>query len=510
MNSRTRKKRSSLLPKLLIGSLLTLIIFLVAGYFIAVRYYSKRYFMNTTINGIDCSNKTIEETITLLRRESDNYVLTIKQRGDVEEQIIGSDIDFTISFGNQLEDLMDSQSPYKWMTGFSKKINYEFSSMLSYDEKKLSAKMDELDCFNPAIAIEPVNAHLSDYTEEGYTIVEEVQGTKLKKKLAQRYIKEAISNFDETVDLEKAGCYVKPTVTSEDTVLQSLRDTMNLYTSTVLTYHFGDVTEVLDGSLIHTWLSVDENDQVVLDESKVKEYVDYIGKNYNSFGRKRKFKTSYNKTVTVVGGDYGWWLNRVAEKNEIIQAIYAGTQSVKQPNYYQTAQQYGSDDIGNTYVEINLTAQHLYYYKDGELIVESDFVSGNVSKNHATPVGTYGITYKERDATLVGEDYETPVKYWMPFNGSIGLHDANWRNEFGKDIYLKKGSHGCVNLPPKVAKKIYENISKGTAVVCYELPGTENYEVKNDKNDKNEKDKKDSNTNSSTDANKSNESSRND
>jgi uncharacterized protein YneF (UPF0154 family) len=496
MNSRTPQKRSSLSIKLLIGSFLTLIVLLVTGYFLAVKYYSNRYHKNTIINGIDCSNKTIEEAMKLLKYEADNYVLTIKERDDIDEQILGSDIDFTISFGNSLEDLMEEQSPFIWFTAFGKKAEYEFSSMVSYDEEKLEQKINELDAFNPTIYVEPENAHISDYTEDGFTIVEATQGTKLKKKKVTSYIKDAVSSFEETISLEELDCYAKPTVNSDDATLVTLCDTLNLYTSTVLTYHFGDVTEVLDGSIIHTWLSVDEDNQVVLDEEKVKDYVDYIGKNYNSFGRKRTFKTSYNKTITVSGGDYGWWLNRVAERQEIIEAIKSGTQAVKQPNYYQTAQQYGSDDIGNTYVEINLTAQHLFYYKDGVKIVESDFVSGNVAKGHATPVGTYGITYKEREATLVGEDYETPVQYWMPFNGNIGLHDADWRKDFGKDIFLTKGSHGCINLPPKVAKTIYENISKGTAVICYELPGTENYEVKDKKTKKDTKQEtKNDNTN---------------
>jgi lipoprotein-anchoring transpeptidase ErfK/SrfK len=153
-----------------------------------------------------------------------------------------------------------------------------------------------------------------------------------------------------------------------------------------------------------------------------------------------------------------------------------GVQVNREPVYFQKAQQYGDDDIGNTYVEVNLTAQHLFFYKDGKLVLESDYVSGNVSKGLGTPVGTYPIQYKDLDATLVGEDYETPVKYWMPFNKNIGLHDASWRKKFGKDIYLKNGSHGCINMPPDMAKKMYQNIQKGVAVVVYELPGTENYD----------------------------------
>ena len=124
-------------------------------------------------------------------------------------------------------------------------------------------------------------------------------------------------------------------------------------------------------------------------------------------------------------------------------------------------------------MEINLTAQHLFYYQDGELILESDFVSGNSARGYDTPAGVYGITYKQRDATLTGETYETPVSYWMPFNGNIGMHDASWRAAFGGDIYKTNGSHGCINLPVSVAAELYGYVEKGTPVICYYLPGTE-------------------------------------
>lgn len=52
----------------------------------------------------------------------------------------------------------------------------------------------------------------------------------------------------------------------------------------------------------------------------------------------------------------------------------------REPVYAQTANSHGENDYGNSYVEINLTAQHLFLYKDGVLVTESDFVSGNVAK----------------------------------------------------------------------------------------------------------------------------------
>ena len=140
----------------------------------------------------------------------------------------------------------------------------------------------------------------------------------------------------------------------------------------------------------------------------------------------------------------------------------------KEPAYYQTAAAHGKDDIGNTYVEIDLTGQHMWFYKNGLLITQGDVVTGTYGSDKTrTPVGIYKIDYKDRNATLKGEDYAAPVDFWLPFNGGIGIHDASWRDKFGGELYKTGGSHGCINTPYDVAKTIFDNIETGTPVVCY-------------------------------------------
>jgi lipoprotein-anchoring transpeptidase ErfK/SrfK len=140
----------------------------------------------------------------------------------------------------------------------------------------------------------------------------------------------------------------------------------------------------------------------------------------------------------------------------------------KEPVYAQKALPRGEGEIGNTYVEINITRQHLWFYKDGKLITQGAVVTGKPKKGYSTVLGTYMLNYKQKGATLVGEDYEAEVTYWMPFFGNIGLHDASWRYSFGGNIYKRRGSHGCVNAPKYLAKRIFENIEAGTPIICYE------------------------------------------
>ena len=198
-----------------------------------------------------------------------------------------------------------------------------------------------------------------------------------------------------------------------------------------------------------------------------------LRKKHDTVFRPRTFQTSYGTEITIKNGDYGWWMDTDQEVAELTEMIEQGQSGERTPVYRQTAASYDTPDYGNTYVEINLTAQHLFLYKDGQLILESDFVSGNVARGYTTPGGIFGLTYKQRDATLTGETYRTPVSFWMPFNNNIGMHDATWRREFGKNIYLTNGSHGCINLPYSAAKEIYGYVEKNTPVICYYLPGTE-------------------------------------
>ncbi len=475
-STKKQKKRTQLLL-LLAGLLLALF----ALYFMIGRYYQNHFHNNTVINGVDTSNMSIEKAEAAIDKQVKAYQLTILGRNGVTDTIYGDNINLHTVYEGGLVDLLHQQNGFLWPKFLFQSQELRIGTMLAYDDSLLKAYYSLFECLKEENNIPPANAFLSDYGEGGYTILPENPGSKVREEKLYAAIGKAILTMETKLSIEELDCYEEVQLKASAPELRAALDEMNKIAGTRITYQFGDTTEILDGSRINEWLSVDQNYQVTLDKDKVKEYVDYIGKTYNTFGKVRTFQTSYDKVIRVEGGDYGWWLNRKAELAELMELIKNGEQTIKTPVYFQTAQQYGDNDIGNTYVEVNLTAQHLFFYKDGELIVEADFVSGNVSKNYATPVGTYPVQYKENDAILVGEDYETPVKYWMPFNRNIGLHDASWRITFGGDIYKTRGSHGCINMPPKAAKKMFEHIKRGVAVVVYELPGTESLDIKEEK-----------------------------
>lgn len=448
--------------------------------------YKTCFLPGTIVDGMDVTGKTASEVEDAIMEQLKGYTLTINGREDLSESITGESVGLYAEFDDTLDKAIASQKPMDWgKYRFGKAVNeVNTDALLRYSDDMLNEAVEGLSCMDEENMREPEDAKISDYDSAtgSYSIIKEDEGTELLEDKVKEAVATAIMSLAESVDLEEQGCYLAPSVTSEDEALKTACETMNKYVGAKITYKFGDKAETLNGNEIHNWLTV-SGTSVGVSESKAAEYVKNLASTCNTAYKPKTLKTSYGKTVTITTGNYGWKIDQAKETAALVSLIKNGEQTSREPEYSQKAASHSGNDYGNTYVEINLTAQHLYFYANGKLLVESDFVSGNAAKGWSTPAGAYSITYKQRNATLKGQGYATPVSYWMPFNGGIGLHDANWRKTFGGTIYKNGGSHGCVNLPPAVAKTIYENISAGDPVLCYHLDGTESSKTSGTKKD---------------------------
>ena len=448
--------------------------------------YQTCFLPGTIVDGMDVTGKTASEVEDAIAEQLKGYTLTINGREELSESITGESVGLYAEFDDTLEKAVAAQKPMDWgKYRFGKAVNeVNTDALLHYSSEMLDEAVAGLSCMDRENMREPQDARISNYDSAtgSYTIIKEDEGTELLEDKVKEAVASAIMSLSESVNLEEQGCYLSPAVTSGDEALNTACESMNRYVGAKITYKFGDKAETLNGNEIHNWLTVNGT-SVSVSEAKAAEYVKNLASAYNTAYKPKTLKTSYGKNVTITAGSYGWKIDQTKETAALVSLIKNGEQTSREPEYSQKAASRSGNDYGNTYVEINLTAQHLYFYVDGKLLVQSDFVSGNAAKGWSTPAGAYALTYKQRNATLKGQGYATPVSYWMPFNGGIGLHDANWRKTFGGTIYKNKGSHGCINLPPAVAKTIYENISAGDPVLCYHLDGTESSSTSGTKKD---------------------------
>ena len=439
-------------------------------------YFQSHFCFGTTIDGIAVGGKTPGQVESLIQREIENYSIRLTGREGAYEIISGKDIKIKPVFGGEAEVLLEKQQSFYWAKYLFSGRELELKRVVSFDEDALEEELEKLSITDQSKQREPANAGW-EYENESYVLVPADYGTVINKNTLKRMVGEAVLVLADELDLDEANCYVAPEIGDDDPKLLELLEKMNRSLCMIFTYDFEETTEVITKETIADWLSVNDNLEMQINEDAVAEYVKALGKKYNTAYHPKTLETSYGSTVTIQNGHYGWWINSAEETAQLLIDIEAGEDVTREPVYSLRANSHGENDYGDSYVEINLTTQHLFVYKNGELVVESDFVSGCVAKNHATPTGAFAVTYKTKDAVLRGPDYATPVNYWMPFNGDIGMHDLTSRKAFGGDIYLTNGSHGCINLPLSAAKTIYETIEQGWPVLVYHLPGSQSTAV---------------------------------
>lgn len=446
---------------------------LAAVYLGMAAFFNSHFFFSTTINEKSVSAKSVSQVEEDMMQQVADYVLVLEEMNGVTEEIVGADIDLAYQKSEALEELLKKQNPFAWPRALWAPDKWEAPVGVEYNQTKLKQNIEKLNCMNNEGKTDSVSAY-PKFDGQQFVVEPEVIGNKINAEKFNETVNTFIGGFQSSLNLEKEHCYIEPKFHSESEEVLAAKDAMNKYLQAKVTYDMKPNTEVVDAEIISGWLKVDDKMNVVFDKKKVNEYIKDFAKKYDTSGYPRSFVTANGKTVQVTGGIYGWKINKEKEYKALVANIEKGEVVTREPEYSRRAVQHGGNDFGNTYAEVDLSSQHMWFVKNGKIVMDSPIVTGNPNKGNGTPQGTYTLTYKTRNATLKGQmrpdgtrEYETPVAYWMPFNGGIGFHDANWQSSFGGSRYKTHGSHGCVNMPYGKAQELYSYMSAGTPVICH-------------------------------------------
>lgn len=438
----------------------------VYGY--GVYYFSGHFLPGSTVNGFNCSYMTVSEAEKLLTRNVGAYVLAIRTRNNGVESITAEQAGLSYQSDGSVKRLIREQDRFLWFLSFGQEEVYEIPSAIGYEEEKIQAAICGLNCMQPENITEPSDAHLEE-TEDGFVIVPETEGNALKTEETKQVIIQAMLTGREELDLESGGCYKKPSVYQDDGSLVRNCEQINKLTDVVITYDFDDRTERIDKTVIKNWLTSDENGDRVLDRTLIEEYIRELAENYDTVGQDRMFRTYDGREILIEGGTYGWQIDQMAETDALLKAIEQGETQVRKPIYLQEGLSRSINDIGYTYIEIDLTGQRMVFYKDGTPTADAPVMSGNpYMPGCSTPVGCYRVGEKQTGYTVNGEDYPQAVNYWIPFDGNLGINDAPWRSAFGAQIYEFEGTHGSICVPSDQMQIIYGQVQKNTPVVIYQ------------------------------------------
>lgn len=439
-------------------------------------FFVSHFYINTEINGKDFSGKSTADVKEYIQEQVKGYELKILEKDGKTDTINGNDISLKYKENKDVETALNKQNPFLWPVSLFSRKSEKVTIEVAYDEALLDQKIGELQ----AVKVEqtPAENARPEYDGEKYVVKEEVYGTAVNMEQLKEKVHQYITEFRDTLDMVEEKCYAEPKYTADSKEVQAACEEMNKYIQASITYPMNE-SVVVDRNLINQWLSVDDNMQVVFNTEAMKQWFTAFGDKYDTVGITRTFTTPSGKTATVTGGTYGWSINEEAELVNLQNSIRNGEVVTREPAYYSggTAAVHAMPDWGNTYIDVDLTTQEMWFVQNGAIALHTSVVTGVPVPEKITPEGTYTILEMSRNEVLVGNiqpdtgkpEYETPVDYWMRVTWSgIGFHDAKWQPAFGGNLYQNGyGSHGCINMPVDQAAALYSMISVGTPVVIH-------------------------------------------
>lgn len=428
-------------------------------------YFGTHFLWRTRINGIRVGGMTAEEAETAISEDAGDYTLIVVDRDKRLYTIEGSQIGATYKPDGSIKKALLQQDSKNWIGAVFSGNRIDVNTPMNYDSEKLTETVEGLSCFASANITEPTDAYIVE--ENGvYRVEPETLGNRMIPDKVVEEVGAAVAAGEGEVYLSDA-VYVQPEITAQSPEITGPMGLIEKYSSAQIIYRIADYDERLEGDELADMILVDEEYQVSLDEDAIARFVQRLASKYNTYGDERSFKTTKGDTIVIGGGDYGWIIDKESEAELLKENIMAGGTTEREPVYAQRAKVEGLEDIGDTYVEIDYTNQHLWYYEEGKLKMDTDIVSGNISNGNGSPDGLFKVVYKQSPAVLVGENYESNVDYFIVFAYNVGIHDASWRSTFGGDIYKTSGSHGCINVPLSAVEELYGMIEKDTPVVAY-------------------------------------------
>ena len=233
-----------------------------------------------------------------------------------------------------------------------------------------------------------------------------------------------------------------------------------------------DLASSYDTLYIWQGFVVDEKMNIIISESKMHKYFEELGEKYDTEYLMELYRKGEASEIAInsnKGNGSLFDVDSVYEefKNAYLYETYHEEKEITlaMEDTITTYDAYAF--LGSTYIEVNMNKQMLYYYVDGELSMDMPIVTGNINRSRGTPTGIYNVYNKRYHTYLRGADYVSYVNYWLGVNKGVGIHDANWRSEFGGEIYKSDGSHGCINCPEDQVSVLWEVVEVGTPVVLY-------------------------------------------
>ncbi|WP_124058548.1 L,D-transpeptidase family protein [Vaginisenegalia massiliensis] len=452
----------------IIGVVLTLVIVYVVG----VAYFANRFMPSTSLASVSISGKTLDQAQEAFVQKFNDQSIEVMENNQNLGQVKIQDLQAQYDMQQVLKMAFEKQNPNLWFTYFFRptKIDPQFANTVTVDSAKLESVFTKLGIDNEKRK-DGTNATIEYDKAKGYFVKAEKIGTKVDFKKLALAAMDGVGNQADELDLTSG--YQDPAVKSTSKVVtDTMKQIHDVAESKITLTIAGDEVKI-PKEVIMDWIHFDTNGQMAFSPEGITTYLNQLNEKYSTINKVRTIDSAMQGKVEVQPGILGWSIDTEKETQNIIRDLFANKPVKRDP---AIASRGGipnaKDDIGSTYIEVDLTNQMMWYYVDKKIVVETPIVSGQPA-SPSTP-GAFAIIEKLQNTELKGynpfykKKYSVPVAYWMRFNDNAeGIHDSSWQSSYGGNTWQWSGSLGCINTPIDAVATIYATADYGTPVLVH-------------------------------------------
>lgn len=489
------------------------LVFFAGIYVLLARYYTDGFPCFTWINGVYCTGKSVEELNNELVAQYEYHDFKINGANGEVLVITPEDVDLKVDYTRSLNEFLDNSNPYAWGVNVFRNLVVTYEPEITFDRSRLFDKVSKWEIFE-----EKDRPIVTIVKNDGYELINEKQMVPDKETILDA-VNIAFDSGKTELDLaEKEGCYKELPLSEKDEQLIKIFDKLDAVQNCGITYSVMGMDIPADKKTVSGWILTDkdlyaaEEEEIskkspgsglfiaggreiadleeegvfneegflfdtegnpIVSERKMYEFLQNLADTYDTSWCLDNYRNGTGNQIVIRDNSKGnGALFEIDDEFDYLKAAFLGNTKEK-PVKRELALVNGivtydaSEKLGNTYIEVNMGKQELYYYVDGVLSMEMPVVTGNVNRGRGTPTGIYNVYNKRYHTYLRGVDYVSYVNYWLGVNKGVGIHDANWRSKFGEEIYKRDGSHGCINCPEAQVGQLWEVVEVGTPVVLY-------------------------------------------
>lgn len=455
-----------------LGVALGTVLALGAAYMGGVGYYAEKFTPNTSIGSVNIGNLTLPQAQEALEKAVANRTITLTENGKEVGAISLASLGYHFDTQEVLNATYQAQDPLKWALSFFEgtKLTRVLANQVDIESSTLESLLAENNINNEDRQA-AVDAAITYEEGQGYSVVPGQAGTAIDMSSLSDLILEAVEDGSNTVDLSQA--YAQPSLKADSPEITEFMDRIQDILDTKITLEIAGEEITIPAEEIESWVYFDANNQVVVDHELASAYLEDLNAQYATAGTSRVFQSTLKGEVEVPAGILGWSID-IEQEIANIQADLQKGQDVTRPAAFTGVGNLlgQADDIGSTYVEVDLDNQMMYLYVDGEIMLATNIVSGR--RGAETIPGANAVIEMLQDTDLVGynqftkKEYKVPVSYWIRFDYQAqGIHDATWQGAFGGSQWVESGSLGCINTPLDQVALLYQYVEMGTPVIVH-------------------------------------------